>query len=744
MASHAMSVIVIFAIGAAVAQRPSNEEFKAAEAADKKAAGAAAADESKMAAVNKVVSMLEDLQLQVLAEGEAEAATYNKFACFCKTTQKDKSGAIKEGKDDKSSLSADIKKFSKQRDDMDTKIGKLQEDIKAAETAMAKATKKSDKANSVYRANDADLKSALQSLNDAIKVLKSSKSPSLLELQSISQTVQQAALMADALGLGSAKVQKAAAFFLQQGDVPVEMEDYKFHSSGIVDTLEKLLGDFRKEKASVDEDEVARVQTHTMYIQDRTDFVKAQTLAMDEAKADRDQKIEDIGTASQELTTVSAQLLDDMEYLDELNTACSEKAKTWDQRTKLRANELTAITQATGIVKATVAEKTQSSTIRFAQTGVVLHLADAVASSDNAMMAIEAEAEASESDETALGFLQKRSVQKHQPNDGGRQLSVDLLKGKGGELKSTLLVSLASQIAADPFVKVKKLIQELVERLLTEAANEANQKGWCDKAMADATQKRTNAADEVEELNAKMAKQEALSAKLGESIATLTTEIKELTDSQAKADKERKAEKGENANTVSEANAGLGAVKMAIDILDKFYKTSAKATVNLSLAQGPLDDAPDAGFDNGEAYQGAGAESGGIIGMMEVIQSDFERTISETQKAEAQAQKDHLEFSTETQKSLAEKNMAKKENTKIKDETDSNFADASDSMDSQTKILVTSIKELMELKPTCIDTGMSYADRVAMREQEIASLKKALCILGAYAEFGPDGLADAC
>jgi len=183
---------------------------------------------------------------------------------------------------------------------------------------------------------------------------------------------------------------------------------------------------------------------------------------------------------------------------------------------------------------------------------------------------------------------------------------------------------------------------------------------------------------------------------------------------------------------------------MAIDILDKFYKTSAKAKVDLSLAQGPLDDAPDAGFDNGEAYQGAGAESGGIIGMMEVIQSDFERTISETNKAEAAAEKDHLEFTTETQKSLAEKKVALKESNKIKDETDSNFSDASDNLDSQTGILKTSIKELMELKAACVDTGMSYADRVAMREQEIASLKKALCILGAYAEYGPDGLADAC
>jgi len=191
----------------------------------------------------------------------------------------------------------------------------------------------------------------------------------LLEMQAVGKTVQQAALMADALSLGGADVQKAATFFLQQGDVPVEMEDYKFHSGGIIKTLEKLLGDFRKTKADVDADEVKRVSAFDMFMQEKTDHVKAKTLAMNQDKATRDQKIEDIGSDSQELTTVSAQLLDDMEYLDELNTICSNKAKTWDQRTKLRANELTAITQATGIVKATVAEKTQSSTIRFAQTG---------------------------------------------------------------------------------------------------------------------------------------------------------------------------------------------------------------------------------------------------------------------------------------------------------------------------------------------------------------------------------------
>ena len=91
--------------------------------------------------------------------------------------------------------------------------------------------------------------------------------------------------------------------------------------------------------------------------------------------------------------------------------------------------------------------------------------------------------------------------------------------------------------------------------------------------------------------------------------------------------------------------------------------------------------------------------------MMEVIQSDFERTISETKKAEAQAEKEHLEFMTETGKSLAEKNVAKKEKTRLKDETDNNFNDAEDEMNSQSKILVTSIKELIELKAACVDTG---------------------------------------
>jgi len=374
-------------------------------------------------------------------------------------------------------------------------------------------------------------------------------------------------------------------------------------------------------------------------------------------------------------------------------------------------------------------------------------MAEAVASSPDAMEAVEAEAEAAE----APSFMQRANAKsflaKIAPaeQDGGRNAVMALLMSKGKQLHSTMLTSLASQIQADPFAKIKLLIQEMVDKLLKEASEEAGQKGFCDKATKDAEQKRDYAAEQVMELNGEMATQEAKRDTLTEELAVLDEEIAELSKKRDEAAKMRAEEKAENELTVSEANEGLDAVNQAIDILNKFYKTNAKNKVDLSLAQrGPMDDAPDAGFDNGEAYAGAGAESGGIVGMLDVIKSDFERTISETEKSEAQAEADHLEFTTDTGKSLAEKTMAFKQKTTQNNDAKEKLATASDSLGSQMATLEESIKELLELKPQCVDTGMSYEERVARREDETESLKKALCILIAYQEYGPDGLSDAC
>merc|ERR1719191_470499 len=177
-----------------------------------------------------------------------------------------------------------------------------------------------------------------------------------------------------------------------------------------------------------------------------------------------------------------------------------------------------------------------------------------------------------------------------------------LLRTKSTELKSELLASLAVQVAADPFAKIKKLIQELIERLLQEAADEANHKGWCDKETSAAEQDRTYNAEDIVELNGRLATNEALRDKLQEEVDVLDTEIKELEDNLANATKLRADEKAENAATIKEAEEGKDAVKMAIDVLSKFYNKAKDNKVE--LAQGPADDMPDSGFDSGEAYTG--------------------------------------------------------------------------------------------------------------------------------------------
>merc|ERR1719313_2329789 len=71
-----------------------------------------------MAAVNKVTEMLEDLQQQVIEEGEKEAKSYDKFACFCKDMTNKKTKAIKKGRDEKAELSALIEKLQKERENL--------------------------------------------------------------------------------------------------------------------------------------------------------------------------------------------------------------------------------------------------------------------------------------------------------------------------------------------------------------------------------------------------------------------------------------------------------------------------------------------------------------------------------------------------------------------------------------------------------------------------------------------------
>merc|ERR1711876_64308 len=100
------------------------------------------------------------------------------------------------------------------------------------------------------------------------------------------------------------------------------------------------------------------------------------------------------------------------------------------------------------------------------------------------------------------------------------------LQQRAHELQSRVLSAIAERVSADPFRKVKKMIKDLITKLMEEANEEAEHKGWCDTELATNEKTRKEKTDAVESLHAQKDELEA-------SIAKLTQDIQELTEAVA-------------------------------------------------------------------------------------------------------------------------------------------------------------------------------------------------------------------
>merc|ERR1712241_1141215 len=176
---------------------------------------------------------------------------------------------------------------------------------------------------------------------------------------------------------------------------------------------------------------------------------------------------------------------------------------------------------------------------------------------------------------------------------------------------------------------------------MEEANEEAEHKGWCDTELSTNEQTRKEKTEAVETLHAEIDQLEASIAKLTEDIAELTKAVSELDAAMSKATKIRGDEKATNTETIADSQAAQTAVAQALTVLKEFYAKAAEATA--FLQQQP--EAPEI-FD--KPYQGMQSENGGVVGMLEVIESDFARLEADTKAAEATAQKEYDEFMTES------------------------------------------------------------------------------------------------
>jgi len=194
--------------------------------------------------IEKVTTLLEDLKTDIIAKGTEEATAYDKFACFCKDTTKEKSKSIEEAQDKIDSTMADINEKNATKQEKETDLGKERVKVEERTILLQKATETYEKEKATYDAKITDLSKALSSTKKALKVLKAAKTSTagaaFLDLGQ-SSDVHYALDLADALGLLEPSKAQAVTAFIQQGKVDPEDPEYKFHSDEIVDLCKDLL-----------------------------------------------------------------------------------------------------------------------------------------------------------------------------------------------------------------------------------------------------------------------------------------------------------------------------------------------------------------------------------------------------------------------------------------------------------------------------------------------------------------------
>jgi chromosome segregation ATPase len=290
------------------------------------------------------------------------------------------------------------------------------------------------------------------------------------------------------------------------------------------------------------------------------------------------------------------------------------------------------------------------------------------------------------------------------------------------------LALIATKASEDPFGKVKKMIKDLIVKLMEEANAEADQHAYCETELATNKQTREIKSSEVEELSAELESQNALLEKLTTEITELSDEVAEITAQQKKATDIRTAEKKTNAATVADAKVAQDAVEKATQVLKSFYSSVAAAgSALVQDAVGLKQQMRQAA--SLDPYKGQQAGSGGIFGMLEVILSDFARLETETTEAENTAAAAYEKFMNESNEDVAVKEMEIEHKSNKKD----TCADTIRDLKKNLQLTQTELDKAMEyydkLKAECVDTQLSYEERVQMREEEIQSLQEALKVL---------------
>eukprot|EP00971_Amphidinium_carterae_P336971 6473586-Amphidinium_carterae.1 len=273
---------------------------------------------------------------------------------------------------------------------------------------------------------------------------------------------------------------------------------YEGHSKNIVEVLEDLLDKAQSQLSDAQKQEKEAQYATGLVWQSLGDEMKYNGKEMDAAKAALAASGESKAAASADLSMTEKGLAADKDGLANLEADCAAKAADYKTATESRDGELKAIAAA----KDALTSKTGGA------EDIAYGLAQTAAAPAFVQLAERSQVQAG----TALPNPNFEVV--HYLRRLAREQKSDAIALLASRMDS--VVSMGASTGADPFVKVRGLITDMLARLEKEASADASHKAYCDKELAESTEKKGEKQAEVEKLQTKIDSMSAQSSKLKE------------------------------------------------------------------------------------------------------------------------------------------------------------------------------------------------------------------------------------
>jgi len=646
--------------------------------------------------VQKVIELLDDCKGKVAKDLAAEAAVMEEYVTFCDDEAKEKGYAIETASREIGELSAAIEDSKATIIAKTDEIGELGNLLGAKDKELADASGVRSAKNSEFVAAEKELVKSVDECSRAVTALEKGmaflqggkKREAKKELKAVKMAIT---AVVGAISIDTESSRKLKSF-LQQSSADTENDDltlkqpqakqvaYESKSGGIIQTVKDMQAKAEAELSDLRKKEMADAHEFSMLessLESEIAHNKEKLAAATKAKAEAE---EAQSTAEGNLAETEKTKAADEEYSSNLKTECETAAKEWAARQASAKEEMAAIDKAKEILV--------SGVVAFAQVG---------ASSRR----VNFDDDDSESDE----------------KDEVREKLVKKIQKLGKKFHSFGLMQLASVAQSDPFVKIRGLIEDMIAKLLKEAQEEATQKAFCDAEMGKSKKSQATKTATIDKLQTRIDGAEATIATLTEEVKTLQSEVAAIDKAQAEATEIRTKENADNTAAISDFRQSADAVVAAMGVLKSFYEGAALLQTNTAKSARP-------------SFGGAKTDAGsGIISVLEVAESDFTRLLAETETAEDAAADAYAKQTDENKISKVTKETdAKAKQSEIKSLTVQLGHHKEDHASTSTELDAVN-SYIDKLRPQCEEKAMSYAEKKAAREAEIAGLKEALEIL---------------